>query len=87
MNLNSLPSGPKSFWSFRETSPRPVDVDEISDQHAELGLVDLVSPACMAEAKTREREKEKSTQRKRESRGGAPAIRASVVFHADAHLY
>ena len=65
-----------------------MDVDEISDQHAELGLVGLVSPACMAEAKTEEREKEKSTQRKRESRGGgAPAIRASVVFHAGAHLY
>ena len=71
LNLNSLPSGLKSFWSFRETSPRPVDVDEISDQHTELGLVGLVSPACMAEAKTEEREKEKSTQRKRESRGGS----------------
>ena len=47
-----------------------MDVDEISDQHAELGLVGLVSPACMAEAKTEEREKEKSAQRKREIRGG-----------------
>ena len=84
MNLNRLPSGLKSFWSFRETSPRPVDVDEISDQHTELSLVGLVSPACMAEAKTEEREKEKSAQRKRESREGEPAIRASVVFHAGA---
>ena len=44
--------GPEKFRSFRETSTRPVDVDEISDQYAELGLVGLVSPACMAEAKT-----------------------------------
>ena len=82
--------GPEKFLelSRNEPGPGPVDVDEISDQHTELGLVDLVSPACMAEAKTREREKEKSTQRKRESRGEeAPAIRASVVFHAGALLY
>ena len=64
-----------------------MDVDEISDQHAELGLVGLASPACMAEAKTEEREKEKSAQRKREIRRGAPAIRASVVFHAGTLLH